>query len=106
MREQQDVTLAKIADILKKELPSIEAELFMHGLYNNGGQNLCEIATELLHKRLKDAGFKAKILEGDIIIAPNDTLEHRVNIIYTPEHWIVIDLTIDQIKNTKINIFL
>lgn len=99
--DQQDVILTKIADVLKNELPKIEAELSMHGLHNNGGQNLCEIATELLHKRLKDARFKAKILEGDLVIAPGDTLIHQVNIIYAPEHWIVIDLTVDQIEKHK-----
>lgn len=26
---------------------------------------------------------------------------HKEDIIYTPEHWIVIDLTIDQIKKHK-----
>lgn len=101
LRDQQDVILTKIADVLKKELPSIEAELSMHELHNHGGQNLCEIASELLHKRLKEAGFVAKILEGDLVIAPEDTLIHQVNIIYAPEHWIVIDLTVDQIEKHK-----
>ena len=99
--DQQNAILTKIADILKNELPNIEAELSTHGQQDHGGQNLCEIATELLHKRLKNAGFTAKILEGDLIIAPNDTLEHRVNIIYTSEQWIVIDLTVDQIEKHK-----
>jgi hypothetical protein len=40
-------------------------------------------------------------LEGDLIVAPHHTLEHSVNWVRTPEHWVVIDLTVGQILKQK-----
>ncbi|MEK7451779.1 MAG: hypothetical protein AAB664_00400 [Patescibacteria group bacterium] len=68
-----------------------------YDLQKNGGQNLCEIATVFLDARLKAAGLPARILAGDVVVAPHQSLEHHVNWIQAPEEWVIVDSTADQI---------
>jgi len=94
-------TTRRVADLISRSLGEIEAELIKNGIKELKGKDLCFNATELLQKKLKEAGFPAKILEGDIIIAPNESLEHRINWIKGPEEWVIIDLTAEQIPKQK-----
>lgn len=97
LRESTNETTKQIAEVVNRSLVELEAELSKYDLQKNGGQNLCVIASSFIDARLKTAGLPARILEGDIVVAPHQSLEHRVNWIQTPEEWVILDLTADQI---------
>ncbi len=101
LRESSCESTKKIAEVLNQSFVELEAELSKHGLNEHGGQNLCQIASAFLDSRLKAAGLPARILEGDIIITPHHSMKHRVNWIQTPEEWVIIDSTADQIPKQK-----
>lgn len=97
--ESESYELQHLAEIINNSLPGIEAELFKYGLRERGAENLCIIATSLIHKALKDAGFTSKIIEGDVLLAPQHSLEHRINIVEFTKYWVLIDLTVSQLPH-------
>ncbi len=97
LRESSNEITKRIAEVVNQSFVELEAELSKYDLQKNGGQNLCEIASVFLDARLKAAGLPARILAGDVVVAPHQSLEHHVNWIQAPEEWVIVDSTADQI---------
>lgn len=101
LQTNQDTEIIRIAEVLKKILPSLEVHVNAYVSSVKGLEGMCQVVTSFLDRQFKAAGFDTQILEGDVLIAPHHTLEHRVNWIRTPEHWVVIDMTAKQIPRLK-----
>ena len=60
-------------------------------------EGLCEMVATLVKKFFDERGIPNKIIEGDLEIAQNDYLVHRVNLVYENDDLWVIDLSSKQI---------
>ena len=101
LAEGRDIRSKELAAFLETTLQEVLTMLHRKFPEQKDLVDLCNVASSELHKRLQAAGFNARIFEGDVELADNDWLQHRVNLIFLDTQWVVIDVTASQLPWLK-----